>query len=192
MTEDDINQRLGFLRGAEQLKDTVRNAFTRTGRTESVADHSWRLCLLAVTFADQLPQLDLLKLLKICLIHDLGEAIGGDIPAPEQDQLQPKSNQERVDFVQLIEPLPDFMRHEFLALWDEYENAASAEARAAKALDKLETILQHNQGANPEGFDYEFNMGYGKHYTDNIPLTRRIRALLDRDTAAHAARQQTS
>ena len=192
MTEDDISKRLEFLRSAEQLKDTLRNAFTRTGRTESVADHTWRLCLLAVTFADQLPDIDLLKLLKICVIHDLGEAIGGDIPAPEQDHLQPKSGQERADFVQLIEPLPAFLRQEFVVLWDEYENATSPEARVAKALDKLETILQHNQGANPNDFDYAFNLDYGKRYTDNFALTSRIRVLLDRETAAHAARQQTS
>ena len=74
MTEDDMSQRLGFLRGAEQLKDTVCKALTTNGRTESVADHTWRLCLLVMTFADQLAELCLMKLLKICVIHDLGEA----------------------------------------------------------------------------------------------------------------------
>ena len=186
MKEEDINQRLEFLRSAERLKDTVRNAFTSAGRTESVADHTWRLCLLAVTFADALPEVDLLKLLKICVLHDLGEAISGDIPAPEQDLANPKSAQERADFEHLITPLPDALREEFLTLWDEYENATSLEARVAKALDKIETILQHNQGLNPSDFDYAFNLNYGKRYTDDVPLASRIRMLLDRETAARA------
>ncbi len=191
MNEKQIRARLEFLRDAERLKDTVRNAFTSAGRTESVADHTWRLCLLAVTFADALPELDLLKLLKICVLHDLGEAIGGDIPAPEQDEGNPKSASERADFAQLIAPLPEHLREEFLTLWDEYENAASPEARVAKALDKIETIMQHNQGRNPCDFDYAFNLDYGKRYTDDVPLASAIRTLLDRETAAHAARRRT-
>ena len=190
MTEAELSQRLEFLRNAERLKDTVRNAFTTAGRTESVADHTWRLCLLAVTFADQLPDVDLLKLLKICVLHDLGEAISGDIPAPMQDQANPKSVEERADFATLIEPLPEALREEFLVLWDEYEHASSPEARVAKALDKIETILQHNQGLNPDDFDYGFNLEYGRRYTDSVPLATQIRAVLDRDTAAHAARKQ--
>ena len=71
-------------------------------------------------------------------------------------------------------------------LWDEYEAAASPEARLVKALDKLETILQHNQGRNPPGFDYRFNLGYGRQYTGGHPLIVALRELLDQETAARA------
>ena len=162
MTQSEIMARLEFLREAERLKDTLRSAYTTSGRTESVADHSWRLALLAMTFADQLPDVDLLRLMKICILHDLGEAIDGDVPAPEQDANDPKSAKERDDFVSLVTSLPDPLRTEFLSLWDEYENGTSPEARVAKALDKIETILQHNQGTNPSDFDYNFNLEYGK------------------------------
>lgn len=183
-----IHNRLEFIRSAEQLKDTIRLAYTSKGRVESVADHSWRLTLLAITFSDMLPDIDLLKLLKICILHDLGEAINGDIPAPSQNHSAPKSTHEREDFQSLIEPLPENLQSEFLSLWDEYENATSKEAQVAKALDKIETILQHNQGLNPEDFDYAFNLEYGKSQTDALPLASEIRAFLDEDTSAHSKR----
>ena len=189
METSSISSRLDFLREAERLKDTLRCAYTRSGRTESVAEHTWRLTLLAITFADQLPDIDLLKLLKICILHDLGEAIDGDIPAPLQSTTVAKSEKERNDFLSLVEPLPEIVRSEFISLWDEYENAHSPEARAAKALDKLETILQHNQGSNPEDFDYEFNLEYGKAHTNKLPIAVRIRELLDTETKAKASKR---
>ena len=86
----------------------------------------------------------------------------------------------------MLEPLPETVRSEFISLWDEYDNGTSPEARAAKALDKIETILQHNQGSNPEGFDYEFNLEYGKEQTNKVPLAALIRDLLDAETKARA------
>ena len=188
MTDSDLRDRLHFLREAERLKDTARSGHTTEGRRESVAEHSWRLALLAITFADLLPGIDLLRLLKICILHDLGEAIGGDIPAPAQSASTRKSMKERRYFQSLICDLPNHLQPEFLSLWDEYENAVSIEGQFAKALDKIETILQHNQGRNPDSFDYSFNLQYGKRYTDAIPLTSRLRALIDSDTAANSER----
>ncbi len=182
-----LNNRLDFLRQAERLKDTLRSGFTTEGRRESVADHTWRLCLMAIIFSDQFPEVDLNRLLKICLIHDLGEAINGDIPAPEQSA-EPKADSERADFRQLLSPLDDSLRNELLQLWDEYEQMGSAEGRLAKALDKLETILQHNQGRNPDNFDYEFNLDYGRHCTDTDERVSAIRAILDAETQANAER----
>ena len=186
MSDPEIAARLEFLRKAERLKDTLRSAYTASGRTESVAEHTWRLTLLAITFADQLPDVDLLKLLKICILHDLGEAVHGDIPAPMQASTADKAENERNDFLSLVEPLPDDLNTEFVALWDEYENGASPEARTAKALDKLETILQHLQGLNPEDFDYDFNLEYGKEHTNKVPVASMIRSLLDVETEARA------
>ena len=188
MDASQISTRLDFLREAERLKDTLRSAYTTSGRTESVAEHTWRLTLLAITFADELPDLDILKLLKICILHDLGEAVDGDIPAPEQTPSASKSEKERDDFLSLVAPLPENVQSEFVSLWDEYEEGKSPEARAAKALDKLETILQHNQGSNPEDFDYGFNLEYGKTHTSKVPIAALIRDLLDVETRAKASR----
>ena len=142
MDIDTIKRRLEFLREAEKLKDVLRSAHTSSGRTESTAEHSWRLCLMAMVFADQLTGLDVLKVLKMCVVHDLGEAINGDIPAVNQAAFPDKGEQERNDLLLLTRSLDETLRSEILALWDDYENAQSAEAKAVKALDKLETLLQ--------------------------------------------------
>ena len=179
---DDISQILDFLRAAEQLKNTLRSGHTSTGRPESTAEHTWRLCLMVMLFAPDYPDVDVLRLLKMCLIHDLGEALHGDIPAVDQDPAVDKSVEERAHLLELIAPLPADRHAEILALWDEYNAATTTEARLAKAFDKLETVLQHTQGRNVPGFDYAFNLHYGKRFTDYDELTRALRARIDADT----------
>ncbi len=182
----ELERRLEFLRRAERLKDTTRTAFTTEGRQETVAAHTWRLCLMALVFEQQFPDVDFARLVKMCIIHDLGEAISGDIPAIHQDPDSGKSDQERQDLLELLRPLPDDLRDEIVGLWDEYEGASTGEARLAKALDKLETILQHNQGKNPEDFDYRFNLGYGREYTSGDPVIVALRKILDAETEQRA------
>jgi putative hydrolase of HD superfamily len=184
---------LEFLRAAESLKTTRRSGWTTAGEPESVAEHTWRLCLMALVFRPEFPDVDFEKLVKICIIHDLGEAIGGDIPAPEQARRgASKSDDERRDLLTLLRPLPEASRDEIVALWDEYEAASSPEARLAKGLDKLETILQHTQGANPPGFDYRFNIGYGRDHTGRHPLLAELRQMLDDATEARARAADTA
>jgi putative hydrolase of HD superfamily len=182
----DLHGILAFLRHAEALKHTTRVAWTSTGQQESVAEHTWRLCLMALVLAPRFPGIDVGKLLRICIVHDLGEAIGGDISAVLQADMPNKAEQERADLLTLVAPLPQATRNEIVALWDEYEQAATPEARIAKGLDKLETILQHNQGAMPDGFDFRFNLHYGARYTADDPVLRVIRAVLDEETERRA------
>ncbi|MEZ4426042.1 MAG: HD domain-containing protein, partial [Gemmatimonadota bacterium] len=131
----ELERPLEFLRTAERLKTTHRSAWTSSGEPESVAEHTWRLCLMVVVLGECFDGVDLDRLLRMCVIHDLGEALGGDIPATLQDPTVPKSDAERRDLVRLLEPLPQAKRLELLALWDEYEAAESPEAKVAKALD---------------------------------------------------------
>ena len=191
MKQAELAGILAFLNGAEQLKQTLRSAHTSNGRQESTAEHTWRLCLMVMLFEKQFSDIDMLKLLKMCIIHDLGEAISGDIAAVDQIEGCDKGAQERIDLLELMAPLPQDLQDEILLLWDEYEHASSPEAMMAKAFDKLETMLQHTQGMNPPDFDYGFNLNYGKRYTDNTPLTAQIRTLIDIDTARLAKDNST-
>lgn len=177
---NDIASLLDFLRRAEALKSTLRTTWTQSGRQESAAEHSWRLCLFAMLVSREYPDLDALKVLQLCVVHDLGEAIHGDIPAPEQTEA--KDVQERLDMIDLLRPLPDGLQKEFLTLWDDYEFVKSPEARLVKALDKLETLLQQAQGHNPSDFDYSFNLHYGKNYTGTDDFMSEIRAIVDMET----------
>ncbi|PVB60182.1 HD domain-containing protein [Labrenzia sp. 011] len=182
MDDERLSGILTFLQSAEQLKDTIRSGSTRKGRPESTAEHSWRLALMVLLLEKELEDIDFLKLLKLCLIHDLGEAISGDIPAPEQQPGDNRQARERADFQTLCAPLPQDLAKQLLVLWDEYAEAATVEARFAKAFDKLETIFQHLLMPPPSAGFYEFNLTYGRDRTDYHPLTRQIRERADAGT----------
>ncbi|MBO9458376.1 HD domain-containing protein [Labrenzia sp. R5_0] len=170
---------LDFLQAAEQLKDTVRSGTTTGGRPESTAEHSWRLALMVLLFEPELKEIDLLKLLKLTLVHDLGEAISGDVPAPLQTPGDDRQERERRDFLTLCELLPGDVAGELTSLWDEYAAARTVEARLAKAFDKLETMLQHVLMPRQAPSFYEFNLGYGRDRTDCSALTRQLREEVD-------------
>ncbi len=178
---------IAFLHAAEKLKDTLRSGITSQGRAESTAEHSWRLCLMAMLFDRELGEIDRLKLLKLCIVHDLGEAISGDVPATQQVAGDGRAAQERADLITLCEPLPGDLRREIVALWDDYSSAASPEAILAKGFDKLETMLQHLIGKNAPDFDYRFNLDYGVKHTARHPLLKALRGLVDRETQERVA-----
>ncbi len=181
MPEADIAGYLAFFRAAEALKDTLRSAHTSRGRSESTAEHTWRLCLMAVALEGELPEIDLKRLIQLLIVHDLGEAVRGDIPAPLQGA--DKNADERADLLDLLAPLPPPAAARLTALWDEYNAVATPEARLAKGLDRLETLLQHVQGTNGPSFDYAFNLRYGRVHTDAHPLVAALRAPVDAETA---------
>jgi len=189
MSADDLDGIHAFLRAAERLKTVTRSGWTSTGKPESVAEHTWRLGLMAMLLYGRAPGVDLARLLRMCLIHDLGEAIRGDVPAPAQAAPGAKSADERADLLELTAPLPAALREEIVGLWDEYEAAQSGEARLAKGLDRLETVLQHVQGRNPPDFDHAFNLGYGRAHTDAHPIVAALREPIDEATA-RLARQR--
>ena len=192
MDAADLDSIIKFLQKAEGLKDALRSAYTGTGRKESAAEHSWRLSLLALLLGGRFKGANLEKMLKLCIVHDLAEAVCGDIPAPEQEGLAEceKSTLEREAMRELCAVLPEAERAEIFTLWEEYESCATPEARLIKAMDKLETLIQHNQGVNNGEIRYDFNLGYGQKYMDCHPLIRQLRDMVDRDTALNAEKQK--
>ena len=185
---EKLERYLRFIREAERLKDVLRTAHTSTGRHESTAEHSWRLALLAAVLTGERPRLDMQRVLLMCLVHDLGEAYDGDIPAVAQMADGTKEASELVAIDKLTRMLPPAAGTAIRKIWEEYEACQTPEARWVKALDKAETILQHNQGANPADFDYEFNLTYGAEWFRDDALLRRLRRLLDAETARRIVR----
>jgi putative hydrolase of HD superfamily len=173
---------LAFVQAAAALKDTLRTGRTASGRRESTADHSWRLCLLVMLFADELADVDLARLLQLCLVHDLAEAVTGDVPAPSQPADSDRKQREVEALRELCAPLPEDLRNRIETLFAEYEAGSTLEALLAKGFDKIETMLQHLIGTNPTSFDYKFNLSYGRAITDQHPVLRQTRAMLDTHT----------
>ena len=131
---------------------------------------------------EQYPQLDSGRLLKLCLVHNLGEALG---EPPEQDEgaeAGGESENERRALLALVDPFPEALKEKIVAPWEEYEAAEPPEARLVKGLDRLETLLQHVQGDNPSDFDYESNLEYGREYTSGDPALEGLRDAIDATT----------
>ncbi|MCR8547061.1 HD domain-containing protein [Salipiger sp. P9] len=181
MEPDRHDRILAFMAKAERLKATFRSGQTSAGRPESVAEHSWSLCLLALLTEPE-SGVDIAQLLRLCIVHDLGEAISGDVPAIHQSPEDDKTARERADLATLTEILPDDLRSRLRALWEEYEAGESPEARMAKGLDKLETMMQHLTGPQHAAFDYGWNLGYGTKWTATTDLLRSLRTKVDART----------
>ena len=146
---EKLERYLQFMREAERLKNVLRSARTSTGRHESTAEHTWRLALLALVLADEKPELDLPRVLAMCLVHDLGEAYEGDIPAVAQCDPASKAAAELAAMERLTPLLPAEAAARIRTLWEEYEACATPEARWVKALDKAETILRTDRPELP-------------------------------------------
>ena len=152
---------LEALRTAECLKDATRHCYTSGGRRESVAEHSWRITLMAYWVSDEFPEADLEKLMKMCLIHDLGEAFTGDIPT--FDKTEADEQKEGALLNEWVRSLPQPFADEMKALYQEMEERKTLEARIYKALDNLEALIQHNESdiSTWIPLEYDLQMTYG-------------------------------
>jgi putative hydrolases of HD superfamily len=143
----NLEKIFNFLHKIENLKSTYRYNKTSTGEKESSADHSWRLALTTFIIADELKlKLDINKSIKIALVHDLAEALTGDIDAiliaEGKVSAEDKNRQELKAIENLKETLPENIGNEISNLWQEYEDGKTQEAKFVKALDKIETLTQ--------------------------------------------------
>ena len=178
---------LAFLARLEKLKCNTRHSWTSSGRHESVAEHSWRLAMLAMLLKDALPEVDMDKVLRMCLIHDVGEAVTGDIPSFQKTDANEET--ERQAIAELLSPLPDGLRGELTALFAEMDALATPEARVYKALDKLEVVVQHNEAPLDTWLplEYELNQTYGIPETAPFPPLAALREQARLDTLAKLA-----
>ena len=152
---------LEILHVAERLKDTPRHCTTTKGRRESVAEHSWRISLLALLLRHEFTELDIDKVVDMCLIHDLGECFTGDIPA----FMKTDSDRQTEDSLlhQWVDSLPPEVSKDLAALYEEMDAQQTGEAKLYKALDKLEAIIQHNESpiSTWAEHEYDLNKTYG-------------------------------
>ena len=145
---------LEILHVAERLKDTPRHCTTTHRRTESVAEHSWRVSLMAFLLRKEFPEADMDKVVKMCLVHDLGECFTGDIPTflkTDGDRAVEDSLLGR-----WVRSLPPEVSAEMAALFREMDAQETVEAKIYKSLDKLEALIQHNESPLDTWSENEF------------------------------------
>ena len=176
------NKLLDILHTAERLKDTLRHCDTSKGRRESVAEHSWRLALMAFFLRDEFPGTDMDRVIRMCLIHDLGECFTGDIPS----FLKTDADTEKEDSLleQWVSGLPAPYNAEMGALYAEMNALQTPEAKLYKALDKLEAVIQHNEAPIATWLprEYDLNLIYANENVAFSPYLTELRAAIRRDT----------
>ena len=178
----DPVQLLAFLRRIETLKTNPRHAYTAGGVRESVAAHSWRTALLAMLLASEFPELDMNKVIRMCLIHDLGEAVTGDIPAFEKTDEH--RSQERLALAQLVDTAPAADAAQMHALFAEMDALQTPEARLYKVLDRIEAVIQHNESdiATWIPLEYQLQQTYGWENLEEFPAMLALRRQVLADT----------
>ena len=170
---------LEILKVAERLKCTTRHCYTSTGRHESVAEHSWRISLMAMLLTPEFPEVDMDKVIRMCLIHDLGEAFTGDIPAFEKSKDHEKKEEHL--YHGWVAELPEDIRGEFTALLAEMEAMNTLEARLYKALDKIEALIQHNESDISTWLprEYDLQLTYGQANMEFSSYMKALRREVD-------------
>ena len=148
---------------AERLKDTTRHCYTTKGRHESVAEHSWMMSLMGFWIKDEFPEADMYKVLRMCLIHDLGEAFTGDIPSFDKTKADETKEDELL--YQWVRSLPEKQSKEMMELYEEMAERKTLEAKIYKALDGLEAVVQHNISDLSTWIPKEYELN--KHYADD-------------------------
>ena len=180
----EARQLLEALHVAERLKDETRHCTTTKGAPENVASHSWRMALMAYFMTDEFPELDMNKVIKMCLIHDLGECFTGDIPS----FLKTDADTTREDslLAQWVSSLPAPYCTEMAALYAEMDALETDEARLYKALDKLEAVIQHNEAPISTWLprEYALNLTYADENVAFSPYLTALREAVRDETKA--------
>ena len=147
-----LTQQLGFLNEIEKLKLVYRrNKTVDQSRYENSAEHSWHVALMALMLAEHAdaPGIDLFKVLKMLLIHDLVEIYAGDTWLYDDQAALVQAENETIAAKRLFELLPDDQAAEFHQLWHEFDARATSEAAFAAAIDGLQPLLNHLLSGDP-------------------------------------------
>ena len=179
-----------FLGKAGKLKSVPRHCVTPEGVRETVAGHCWRVSLMAWLLKEELPDVDMEKVIHMCLLHDLGEAVTGDIPAFEKKEQDRSVERKAVDG--LLSMLPGKIGEEAKVLFAEMNALKTEEAKVYKALDKLEAVIQHNEAdiRTWEPHEYELNLTYANDIVAGTPYLEQLREAIRDDTKQKIAEAQ--
>ena len=172
------------LHTVEKLKRTMRHCYTSDDRKESVAEHCWRVALMAYWMEDEFPEVDINKVIKMCLIHDLGECFTGDIPTFDKKQVH-EDIEENLLF-NWIDTLPSYYAEEMKALYNEMTERKTVEAKIYKAIDSLEALIQHNASDLSTWIpkEYKLNLTYADDRVSFSEYLTTLRQAIREDTLA--------
>jgi len=176
---------LNFLHESEGLKRELRHSWLSDGRRESVAEHTWRMALMAIALHKDVDEnIDIGHVLKMIIVHDLGEVYAGDYQVYGKAVPENKHELEEESLNKLLSTLPSYSKQEILDLWNEFENRETIEAKFGVALDKLEVLIQHNEAdvsTYLEG-EGEYNLTYADDKVSYNEVLKEFREIVREET----------
>lgn len=173
---------LKILNVAEKLKCNTRHCYTSSGRHESVAEHCWRTALMAMLLETEFPQADMNKVIKMILIHDLGEAFTGDIPCFNKTSKDETNESNVLD--DWVKTFPEPEQKQWLELYAEMNTLETQEAKIYKALDKMEAVIQHDESdlSTWIPLEYELQFKYGLENVQFSDYMKNLKSEIDKIT----------
>ena len=172
---------LDILRQSSNLKTNTRHCYTTEDRKESVADHSWRISLMAMLLSGEpeFADVDMNKVIRMCLIHDLGESFTGDIPTFLKND-QDADTEDKI-FDRWVQSFPEAQREEWTALLKEMGELQTREAKTYKALDKIEALISHNESdiSTWLPLEYDLQFTYGRPECEFSPYLTELHDAID-------------
>lgn len=165
MKTGDLLKQIEFIKEIDKVKYIRRKTkLFNSDRNENDAEHSWHLALMAIVLAEHSNELlDVFKVVKMVLIHDIVEIDAGDTFIYDTQKNHINTYEERLAANRIFGLLPEQQAQELITLWEEFEEGETAEARFARAMDRLEPLLQN--ASNAGGTWKEFDVNYEKVYT---------------------------
>ena len=145
MQSERFNKQMEFLLELDKVKQIFRQTYLADqSRKENDAEHSWHACLMAVVLAEYFPEVDLLKAIKMMLFHDVVEIYAGDTYCYDNKGNEDKMLREEVSAEKIYGLLPKEQKEEFIALWQEFEEGESTEAKFCAILDRVQPTMLNN------------------------------------------------
>lgn len=170
MTPDTLLQQISFIKEIDKIKFIQRKTkLLNSNRHENDAEHSWHLAVMTLVLAEHAnTPIDVLKVVKMVLIHDVVEIDAGDTFIYDTQNNHSNTVNERKAAERIFGLLPQQQANEFIAIWEEFEAGLTNEAKFAKSMDRLEPLLQNT--SNNGGTWREFDVDYSKVYEKKLAI----------------------
>ena len=170
MQTDKLLKQISFIKEIDKLKYIQRKTkLFNSDRRENDAEHSWHLAMMTIVLAEHSDQpIDVLKVLKMVLIHDIVEIDAGDTFIYDSTKNHINTDEELIAAKRIFGLLPIEQEEEFIAIWKEFEESITDEAKFARSMDRFEPLLQNT--SNNGGTWAEFNVPYQKVYDKKIVI----------------------
>ena len=164
MQTDNLLKQVAFIKEIDKLKYIQRKTkLFNSDRCENDAEHSWHLAMMTIVLAEHSDKpIDVLKVLKMVLIHDIVEIDAGDTFIYDTAKSHTNTDEELIAAKRIFGLLPEEQAEEFIAIWEEFEEGITEDAKFAKTMDRFEPLLQNI--SNNGGTWAEFNVPYQKVY----------------------------